>query len=258
MDALRKLQHEFLGYLLDDSTTEIVQRVESTPKRSASQRLALYSNAYTLRLKEALCTDHEILHQYLGDDLFDELMKNYIEQYPSHHPSLRYFSQSILKFLEQSETFTQWPAVIEIAKIEQAFNNSFDACDTLPVSQADLLTLTPESWTTLTLELNDSVQLLPLQFNSFPIWRALTEETTPPEILAEESVWLIWRYDLISRYRHLGEAEVAALQTVLKGGNFADMCSALLTYFDEQETPLQAVGYLQQWVNDQMVAALSA
>ena len=93
MDALRKLQHDFLGYLLDESSNDIVDSIESTPHRSAEQRMALYGNAYVLRLKEALSTDYERLHSYLGDDLFDSLMQRYIEHYPSQHLSLRYFGQ---------------------------------------------------------------------------------------------------------------------------------------------------------------------
>ena len=51
MDALRKLQHEFLGYLLDDAQLDIVERIESTPRRSAEQRMVFYCNAYSLRLR---------------------------------------------------------------------------------------------------------------------------------------------------------------------------------------------------------------
>ena len=40
MHALRKLQQEFLGYLLDDAEVGIVERIESTPRRSAEQRMA--------------------------------------------------------------------------------------------------------------------------------------------------------------------------------------------------------------------------
>ena len=105
MHALRKLQQEFLGYLLDDAAVGIVERIESTPRRSAEQRMAFYGKAYTLRLKEALTTDYEQLHSYLGDELFDTLMQQYIDSYPSHHTSLRYFGQHMVEMVEQQEPF---------------------------------------------------------------------------------------------------------------------------------------------------------
>lgn len=257
MDALRKLQHEFLGYLLDDAELDIVERIESTPRRSAEQRMVFYGNAYSLRLKEALTTDYDRLHSYLGDELFDSLMSHYIESYPSHHPSLRYFGQHMVELVEQLEPFKQLPEVAEITRIEQSFANSFDAADCQCVSLEQLVQLEPESWATLTLRFHDAVQLLPQHYNSFQIWRALANEETPPQKTTDDTSWLIWRQDLVSRYRALESAELAALTVAMSGGNFADLCAALLEHFSEQETPLKAVGYLQQWINEQMVCELN-
>ncbi len=257
MDALRKLQHEFLGYLLDGAAVEIVERIESTPRRSAVQRMAFYGNAYTLRLKEALSTDYERLHSYLGDDLFENLMQRYIDDYPSQHPSLRYFGQHMVELVESLEPFNQLPEVAEITRIEQAFGNSFDAADCKPVTLNQLAQLVPAAWATLTLRFHGAVQFLPQQYNSFQIWRALANEETPPQKTASDTTWLIWRQDLVSRYRALESAELVALTIAMSAGSFADVCAALLEHFSEQETPQQAVGYLQQWINDQMVCELN-
>ena len=256
MHALRKLQQEFLGYLLDDAAVDIVERIESTPRRSAQQRMAFYGNAYTLRLKEALTTDYERLHSYLGDELFDTLMQQYIECYPSHHTSLRYFGQHMVEMVEQQEPFKPLAEVAEIARIEQAFADSFDAADCECTSLDQLAQLEPEAWATLTLRFHTSVQLLPQHFNSFQIWKALSNEQMPPQKTADDSVWLIWRQDLVSQYRALEHAERTALSIALSAGSFADICTGLLEHFSEQETPQQAVGYLQRWINDQMVCEL--
>ena len=257
MDALRKLQHEFLNYLLDDSAISIVERIESTPRRSAEQRMALYGNAYELRLKEALSTDYERLHSYLGDDLFDTLMQQYIENYPSHHPSLRHFGQHMVELVERQKPFSQFPEIAEIARIEQAFADSFDAADCQTVTLAQLAQIEPEAWATLTLRFHGAVQLLPQKHNSFQIWRALANEETPPKTTTSVGTWLIWRQDLVSRYRALDTAELTALTIASSAGSFADICAALLEHFSEQETPQQAVTYLQQWINDQMVCELN-
>jgi len=257
MNTLRKLQHEFLGYLLDDSVQDIVERIKSTPGRSAEQRMAYYGNAYTLRLQEALSTDYDRLYSYLGDDLFATLMGEYIERYPSHHPSLRYFSQHMIELVKELEPFKSLPEVAEIALIEQAFANSFDAVDGQSVILEQLAQLDPDAWATLTLGFHDAVQLLPQKYNSFQIWRALADEEMPPEKTNDDTTWLIWREDLISRYRALDASELAALTVAMQAGNFGEVCESLLDYFGEEETPLKAVGYLQQWINDQMVCELN-
>lgn len=258
MNTLRDLQGDFLGYLLDDSANGIIRQIESTPQRSAEQRMSFYANAYTLRLKEALSTDYERLHSYLGDELFETLMQHYIENYPSHHPSLRYFGQHMVKLVEQLEPFSQLPEVAEITRIEQAFANSFDAanCETVSINQ--LAQLDPNAWATLRLRFHSAVQLLPQEFNSFQIWKELSNDATPPQKETSDTTWLIWRQDLVSRYRALDNAELSALTIATSTkGNFSDICTALLEHFSEEETPQRAVGYLQQWINDQMICELT-
>lgn len=257
MDTLRKLQHEFLDYLLDNADIGITARIESSPQRSAEQRMTFYGHAYKLRLKEALSTDYERLHTYLGDELFDSLMQGYIEKYPSHHPSLRYFSQHMVEFVEHQKPFEQLPEVSEIARIEQAFANSFDAADSKCVSLVQLAQLAPEAWPTLRLCFHDSVQLLPQQYNSFQIWQALSNEEVPPKKITCDTTWVIWRQDLVSRYRALDKAELTALKLAMSAVSFSDLCTALLEHFGEQETPQVAVAYLQKWINSQMVCELN-
>jgi len=257
MNTLRKLQYEFLDYLLDDSSVGVVDRIESNQQCSAEQRMTFYGNAYTLRLKEALSTDYERLHSYLGDELFDQLMQHYIDRYPSHHPSLRYFGQHMLELVVQLQPFKSLTEVAEITRIEQAFANSFDAADYPSVSLAQLTQIAPETWAGLSLNFHDAVQLLPQQHNSFQIWQALDNEQTPPQKIPCETTWLIWRQDLVSHYRALENAELTALTIAMSASSFADMCEALLEHFSEEEVPLKAVGYLQQWINDQMVTELN-
>ena len=256
MNKLHEMQNEFLSYLLDNSSNSIVKSVESTPQHSAEQRMMFYGNAYILRLKEALMTDYERLHSYLGDDLFETLMNNYIEKYPSHHPSLRYFGQHMHDLVATTEPYNQFEEITEITRIEQAFANSFDAenCECVTINQ--LAELEPEAWTTLRLAFHNAVQILPQKNNSFQIWRALSDEETPPEKTEDDTSWLIWRHDLISRYRALDEAELAAIKIAMSNGNFSDLCEVLLNHFSEEETPQRAVGYLQQWINDQMICEL--
>ena len=148
-------------------------------------------------------------------------------------------------------------AVAEIARIEQAFGDSFDAADCQCASLDQLAQLDPEAWATLTLRFHGAVKLLPQHYNSFQIWRALSNEETPPQKTADDTSWVIWRKDLVSQYRALEHPERTALTIALSGGSFAEICAALLEHFNEQETPQQAVGYLQRWINDQMVCELN-
>lgn len=255
MSELRQLQQSFFGHLLG-TPTGVVEHIQSTPDTSAEQRLGIYATGYRLRLKEAITTDYERLYSYLGDDLFEQLMDNYIDTYNSHHTSLRYYSQHMVELLEQQEPFSSNPELSEIARIEQAFNFSFDAANCTSVGIDQLTHITPDAWPSMKLQFHASTKILPCNYNSFPIWKALSEETTPPALTQAASTWVIWRKDLVSKYRALPDAEARALGLALAGATFSDLCEGLLDYYDEEQIPVQAVTYLQSWINERMVCQL--
>jgi len=149
----------------------------------------------------------------------------------SQHPGLRYFRQHMVQLVKQLEPFNALVEVAEIAAIEQAFANSFDAADCHYVTQQQLAQLAPETWATLSLTFHDSVQLLPQRYNSFQIWQALDKAHIPPLKIPDKCTWLIWRHNLISHYRALENAELSALITAKTTGSFASVCEVLLEHF---------------------------
>ena len=255
MSDLRQLQQSFFGHLVA-SPTDIAEHIQSTAVMSADDRLELYASGYRLRLKEAISTDYDRLYSYLGDEMFEQLMDAYIDAYQSHHPSLRYYSQHMTELLSQQAPFSDYPELLELAKIEQAFNDSFDAATCTTVGIERISELAQEDWPLMTIKFHSSIRVLHLDTNSFQIWKALSEDQSPPALVNEFSNWVIWRKNLVSRYRALSEPEAVALDLVLKGTNFSELCEKLLDYFDEEQTPVQAITYLQTWINEKMVCQL--
>ncbi len=256
MSDLKELQHEFLNYLLQKPSS-ITNNIISDQQLSAQGRLDMYAHGYRLRLKEAIETDYEQLHAYLGDETFDRLMDHYIDLTLSHHPSLRYYSQGLPTHLAEIEPWKETPELAEIASIEKAFCDSFDSADCIAASVQDLSEIDPNSWPNLKVKFHDSVQLLTLEYNSFQIWQALSDEEVPPTRAKDSTTWLIWRSDLISNYVALAEAELSALNTMLAGGDFSALCEVLLDHYEESETPQQAVFLLQEWLSSQMICNIA-
>ena len=253
---LRKLQQSFFGHLVGEQT-DVVKHIQSTVDRSAEQRLHIYSSGYRLRLKEAISTDLDKLYSYLGDEMFEHLMDVYIDTYQSHHPSLRYYSQNMCELLATQKPFSDFPELLELARIEQAFNFSFDAADCDTIGIESIAKIQAESWAELTIQFHSSMQLLELQKNTFPVWKALSQDQTPPESVFDASTWMIWRKQLVSRFRVLDEAEAALLREAKKGANFSRLCEAMLSFSDEEQAPMQVITLLQTWINEQLVCHLS-
>lgn len=260
---LRQLQQSFFAQLTG-SISNIVDHIQSTADRSAGQRLDIYTSGYRLRLKEAIRTDFDRLYSYLGDEMFDSLMDAYIDKYKSRHASLRYYSGHLAEFLSQQQPFSNYPELQEIARIEQAFNSSFDAANCTTTGIETITEIAAEDWPALSLKFHASVHLLPLQTNSFPVWKALSEQQTPPASIEESATWVIWRKDLISRYRALPGPEAHTLKLALGGANFSELCENILDSVDEQlseqrseqRSAIQIITFLKVWILEKMVCQL--
>lgn len=255
---LRSLQQQFLYHLLGESTG-LEKVIESTPMMSARDRLNIYANGYRMRLKEALQTDFDKLHSYLGDAQFDALMNRYIDTHPSHTTSLRYFSIALAEMLAQESPYSEHIELAELAKIEQAFANSFDAGNAACLSLEHFASIPEQAWPSLQLTMQPSLQIMACYSNAFAIWKALSAGELPPEAQHRDEVeyWVVWRRpDLISHYRPLAFAEYTALKSMSEGDSFAELCEQLLDLFSETDTPIKAIGFLQSWVQEDMLAGL--
>ena len=126
MQALRELQTRFIDYLTGDSTDmESIIKAESRTEQQA--RLDIYKNAYRIRLRQVIETDHEMLWTYLGDELFEQMVNGYISSHPSHYTSLRNFCDRLPDYLAGTSPFDQHPIIAEIATFERLLMDVFDA-----------------------------------------------------------------------------------------------------------------------------------
>jgi len=67
---------------------------------------------------------------------------------------------------------------------------------------------------------------------------------------------MLWRHDMKIQWRSLEVHEAWAIEQAASGANFAAICEGLLEWIDEQQVALVAVGFLKQWVGDQLVMNL--
>jgi hypothetical protein len=218
---------------------------------SAEQGLAIYHNAYRARLLEALRGDYPVVHGWLGDEEFDALALAYLDAHPSQHFSLRWLGAQLPDFIDGYLVPAQSAPLSELARLEWAFTLAFDAPDGLPLSLTQMAELPAEDWPTLQVRLLPSVQWLVCRHNSLALWRACKEQGDFPgsQPLEEVETCVIWRDQLITRYRSLAADEAAALRSMtVHGWSFAELCGEL-AHLGEQ-TPAQAVGWLRQWLAD--------
>lgn len=215
----------------------------------------LYLMAYRARLLAALRDNFPVLHRALGDEAFADLAHDYIDAHPSRFRSIRWFGDALVDFLDAGPERLPHPALADVARMDWAMRGAFDAAGLPLLTLDDLAAMAPEDWPQRCFTLLPSLRKVELSWRVEPIWRALNDDaeaqTDAPEPLSH--VLLVWRPQLDCLWRSAGDTEAAALCALAQGATFAECCTAIAGA-GEPDPATVAVGLLQRWVSDGLLA----
>jgi hypothetical protein len=254
---LAQLQRAFQSHVLkgEEAIAAAINQSEAVP---ATTRLAVYADAYRLRLADALAHNYPRLQQLLGDENFSVLARDYLDAHPPTEPSVRWFGHRLAEYLQQHHPDP--PLLADLASWEWAIAAAFDATNTEPLTEAAMSAIDPTQWATLRLQLHPSVQSLRMNTNAPAVFKALSSDAEPPspETLSTPQNWVIWRQEVTPRYRSVPEDEAAALQALVLQRTFEQLCEVLCDWHDVEDVPPRAVILLKGWIRDEMIVRKEA
>src|SRR5580658_8893615 len=165
MSDFARQQSDFQrGILTGDDA--ILAEIPDSPREKRETLFGVYKYAYSSRLVEAMRNDHKLLHSYLGDEMFDAMGEAYVAANPSQHPNLRWFSQALPDFLRATQPYSDYPVIADLAALEKALNDAFDAEEAPALALTDLAGIAPEFWNNLTFEAHPSAIRLDISTNA--------------------------------------------------------------------------------------------
>jgi hypothetical protein len=259
MSDFARQQDDFQRGILsgDDS---ILAEILDSPKEKREVLYGVYRHAYGSRLVDALRNDHGLLHSYLGDEMFDTMGYAYVAAKPSHHPNLRWFSQGLPDFLKSTDPYSDHPVLADLAALEKALNDAFDATDAPVLGLTDMAGFAPEVWNTLKFQPHPASCRLDVSTNAAAVWLALKNDETPPDAVAldEPGRLLIWRQDVTPMFRELTPEEAMMWDEAANGIPFGVLCSMLATYDDPDGAAARGAGYLHGWVTSGLLTGVSS
>jgi len=231
--------------------------VSTSSRASAEKLLSIYSTGYRLRLKEVLANDYPALVIAIGEEKFNIICEHYIKEHPSIYFSLRDFGKNFSAFIKTFEPGQDSVWVYELALFEWTLGQAFDADDVDIFSEKELSIIPMDNWPKLRFIVHPSVHRIDFSWNTAEIWKSLTSET-PSEIAAINTSlcsWLIWREHLITKFRSLEQDERLALDALISGSNFSEICEALAQVIKHEDVPLRAVTLLKGWLTQGLITA---
>lgn len=260
MKDFARLQSEFQRAILDGDSTVLADILDS-PRQSRDVLFDVYRHAYVSRLVESLGKSYELLHRYMGEELFGEMGRAYVATTPSHHRNMRWYGDTLPIFLAGAgQPYADYPILGELAALEKALNDAFDAPDTPVVALADLAAIDPARWQDLVFLPHPSVRRFDFATNALAVWSALRADEEVPEaqVGAEPERVLVWREDATSMVRTLGVEEAMMWDEAANAIPFGQLCAMLATYDDPDNAAARAAAYLGTWVQAGLVAEARA
>jgi hypothetical protein len=185
-------------------------------------RLAIYAHAYRARIAGVLASDVPVLRAVVGAD-WDGLVRDYLAACPPRHASLREAGDRLADFLARGPT----PWLADLARLERARCEVFDAADAIALARADVAALPPDGFAALRLALIPAAIVVPLAGAADDLWAAhhdgadLAGRCPAP---GPRTV-LVWRRGLEVIHRTLPAAEAAAVALLAAGTTFAEVCA---------------------------------
>ncbi len=270
-DALDAVQRELARYVtqLDaagaahdsgsqDPRAAISDRIRPDRGVSAEERLSIYQHGYFARIHGVLRDDYGALRALFGDAAFHDLAKLFLMAHPPRSHSLRDAGAKLPAFLAGpvAEPFrARWPWAADLAALEWALVDVFDAPDRRILDRATLSALPPAAWATLALELVPAHRILALAWPVHRLRQAWSSDHPLPALDPSPTTVLVYRHREQVFARSLGEFEARALAMVREGCDFAAVCGRAADEFGDAGSPSEVLSLLERWLAEGLLAA---
>jgi hypothetical protein len=232
---------------------------------TAFERLEIYNRQYWYRVLGALAEDFPALRAVVGNSKFEALSIAYLAEHPSRSFTLRNLGSKLPVWLaaHPEHTGRRHKLAVDMAKLEWAFVEAFDAAELAPLTQRQIAALQAESQLTL----QPYLQLVALHYPAddlvIELHRREKRQTSEAGVAHEEDsgtqtavprlrprpIWLaVHRVDLSVYYRRIGREEFQTLEAIRSGSPLGE---AIEAGFVGSRIPEHKRGArVQEWFSD--------
>lgn len=249
--SLRELQARFWQAIAGapgevQAAPELVELIPPSAHLDPTERLAIYADMYWHRILDVLRQDFARTVEALGEAVFEGLAREYLRSRPSRDPSIARVGEAFADFLARRLPPEAPPFAADLARLEWARVEAFDAPDAEPLRLDDLRGLPAEAWSDLRLGAVPSLTVLAL---AWPVHRLL-DAGSHGGLEAEPTVVRVWRSGYLVFHATVDPIERAALRRLRARPRFAAIAGAC-------ESPGEAAALLARWLEDGLVVRAS-
>ena len=157
------------------------------------ERVGIYRGMYLARLEEALAGDYPAVKHFLNEDAFFDLVAKFVDLHPSRSYTLNRLGDHFPAFVATQTDLPKHEFVCELARLELALSDVFDAEETPVLSAADIAAIPPDAWENARLKPIAALRLLAFQYPVSAYLGGVDEENPFPRIRPKDNWVLAYR-----------------------------------------------------------------
>jgi hypothetical protein len=151
--------------LLPEAARDLEAVVLRSRQLTSVERLEIYAHMYYARLIEVMEAEYPTLRQILGAHAFAAACRRFVTKHPSRTRTLGSLSARFPDFLARTlPRSTRNALAVDVARIERAMEDVFDAPRAEPMSAAGFAALGAGDWDRVTLRVTPALRLLKLRY----------------------------------------------------------------------------------------------
>jgi hypothetical protein len=229
--------------------------VKPNSRMSSFERLEIYNRSYWSRVLSAFSEDFPGVRALVGAKRFDRLRRSYLADCPSESFTMRDLGKHLATWMERNSSLVgeNYGAALEMAKLEWAEIESFDAAEHERLTPADVAALDPASALHLQphlrlIEAGNEVDRLLLEIReaakrtqalprAFSMKRMEAARSAIPLYIA------VHRFELVVHYKRLDREMFLLVSALAEGCAIAEAVEA--AYSDSTLTPEACQQHIQ-------------
>jgi len=178
MPQLREIQQAFSDGVIEGTYHVVAGAIY--PGDSALRSVALYRRLIRNNYTQVLKITYPVLSRFVGERYFGIVARGYLKKYPSTSGDLFPYGRHLPAFLNVVHIP---PLLAELARLEWACHEVYQAADSPPLSQDRLQTIASADPSQVTFHMHAASRLLSFPFPVHRVWLALQPEAPADEVV---------------------------------------------------------------------------
>ncbi|HET7292102.1 MAG TPA: DNA-binding domain-containing protein [Vicinamibacteria bacterium] len=216
------------------------------------ERVGIYHGMYLLRMRDALAGDYPGLEHFLGDGGFLRLVNEYVQAHPSRSHTLNRLGDHLPGFVAGHATLPRREFCAELARLELAVTDVFDAPEAPPLGQDAIAAVPAEAWERARLRPIAAFRLLAFRYPVNAYLQSVRDEDhdhhPKPRLRSE---WVaVFRRDYAVYRLELSKPAHDLLADLVRGERLGDAIAAALERPGRQRPSAEDLfRWFREWVS---------